>query len=113
MPLCPPCSALDFTEPEHFAEAVGKGINGSLEQGRSSPANASCSTANLTPGGHLDIAVRDFVLSVAAFTLARLEEARLSRTAHVTDGNRQRGTITPDARVPPLQHVFVEMEVVL
>jgi hypothetical protein len=26
-------------------------------------------------GGHFDIAVRDIVLSVSAFTLARLEEA--------------------------------------
>lgn len=50
--------------------------------------------ANLVLGGHLDIAVRDVVLSVAAFTLARLEEVRLDRTAHVTDGIRQRGSIT-------------------
>ena len=50
--------------------------------------------ANLVIGGHLDIAVRDVVLSVAAFTLARLEEVRLDQTAHVTDVIRQRGTIT-------------------
>jgi hypothetical protein len=31
---------------------------------------------NLVLGGHYDIAVRDVVLSVAAFTLARLEEVR-------------------------------------
>ena len=31
---------------------------------------------NLVLGGHLDIAVRDVVLAVAAFSLARLEEVR-------------------------------------
>ncbi len=50
--------------------------------------------ANLVLGGHLDIAVRDVVLSVAAFTLARLEEIRASGMAHVPTGLRQRGTIT-------------------
>jgi hypothetical protein len=50
--------------------------------------------ANLVLGGHFDIAVRDVVLSVAAFTLARLEDVRMGRTAHVTDGIRQPRTIT-------------------
>jgi len=31
---------------------------------------------NLTLGGHFDVAVRDVVLSIGAFTLARLGEAR-------------------------------------
>ena len=50
--------------------------------------------ANLVLGGHLDIAVRDVVLSVAAFMLARLEEVGVHRAAHVTAGMRQGGTIT-------------------
>ena len=32
--------------------------------------------ANLVLGGHFDIAVRDVVLAVSAYTLARLEQAR-------------------------------------
>lgn len=32
--------------------------------------------ANLVAGGHLDVAVRDVVLSISAFTLARLIELR-------------------------------------
>lgn len=32
--------------------------------------------ANLTLGGHLDVAVRDVVLSIGAFTLARLIQVR-------------------------------------
>ena len=35
-----------------------------------------CIAINLVLGGHYDIAVRDVVLSVASFTLARLEEVR-------------------------------------
>ena len=38
---------------------------------------------NLVLGGHYDIAVRDVVLSVAAFTLARLEEIRVYEPARV------------------------------
>jgi hypothetical protein len=37
---------------------------------------------NLLLGGHLDIAVRDVVLAVAAFTLARLSEVRQQDAAH-------------------------------
>jgi len=50
--------------------------------------------ANLVLGGRLDVAVRDVVLSVAAFTLARLEEVRLGSTDQVRERIRQRGTIT-------------------
>jgi len=49
---------------------------------------------NLVLGGHLDIAVRDVVLAVAAFTLARLEEARASSTAQVADALRPRRSVT-------------------
>lgn len=36
---------------------------------------------NLVAGGHFDVAVRDVVLAVSAFTLARLVEAREDSTA--------------------------------
>lgn len=35
----------------------------------------------LTSGQHLDVAVRDLVMALGAFTLARLEEVRLAETA--------------------------------
>ena len=38
---------------------------------------------NLVLGGHYDIAVRDIVLSISAFMLARLEEARAFEQAPV------------------------------
>ena len=45
---------------------------------------------NLLVGGHLDIAVRDVVMSVSAFTLARLVELRSHATAPAVaaDGRR-------------------------
>jgi len=49
---------------------------------------------NLVLGGHLDIAVRDVVLAVAAFALARFEEARASSTAQVADALRPRRSVT-------------------
>jgi hypothetical protein len=50
--------------------------------------------ANLLLGGYVDIAVRDVVMSVAAFTLARLLELRSRATspASVRDVTRQRVT---------------------
>jgi hypothetical protein len=50
--------------------------------------------ANLVIGGHLDIAVRDVVLSVAAFTLARLEEIRADDAGHVAARTSQGRTVT-------------------
>ena len=38
--------------------------------------------ANLVAGGFLDIAVRDVVMAVAAFTLARMSEVRTEVAAH-------------------------------
>jgi hypothetical protein len=38
---------------------------------------------NLVLGAHFDVAVRDVVLSIAAFTLARMMEARETETARV------------------------------
>jgi uncharacterized membrane protein len=49
---------------------------------------------NLVLGGHLDIAVRDVVLSVAAFTLARLEEVRAGSPAYASAGPQPRRTVT-------------------
>jgi hypothetical protein len=45
--------------------------------------------ANLALGGHFDVAVRDVVMSVAAFTLARGLEEHATRTAK-TDGRSAR-----------------------
>jgi hypothetical protein len=45
--------------------------------------------ANLALGGFFDVAVRDVVMSVAAFTLARGLEVRASRTA-MTEGRTAR-----------------------
>ena len=43
---------------------------------------------NLVLGGHYDIAVRDVVLSISAFMLARLEEARVYEHAPVSTTHR-------------------------
>jgi hypothetical protein len=48
--------------------------------------------ANLVLGGHFDVAVRDVVLAVAAFSLARFEQIRADATVGVPMG-RQR-TVT-------------------
>jgi hypothetical protein len=45
--------------------------------------------ANLVLGGHFDVAVRDVVLAVAAFSLARFEQIRAEATVAVPMG-RQR-----------------------
>jgi hypothetical protein len=45
---------------------------------------------NLVLGGHFDIAVRDVVLAVAAFTLGRLEEVRASGMVQVRGGLTRR-----------------------
>jgi len=47
---------------------------------------------NLVLGGHLDIAVRDVVLAIAASTLARFEQVRESAPAAAPVG--QRRTVT-------------------
>lgn len=47
---------------------------------------------NLVLGGHLDIAVRDLVLAVAAYALARVELVRETRPAAASVG--QRRTVT-------------------
>jgi uncharacterized membrane protein YphA (DoxX/SURF4 family) len=44
-----------------------------------------CIAANLATAGFLDIAVRDVVLSIAAFTLARLAEVREQSPARSVD----------------------------
>jgi hypothetical protein len=49
---------------------------------------------NLVLGGHFDIAVRDVVLAVAAFALARFEEVRATSTALADDALRPRRTVT-------------------
>ena len=49
---------------------------------------------NLVLGGHFDIAVRDVVLSVAAFALARFEEARATSPASVADALRTGRSVT-------------------
>lgn len=41
--------------------------------------------ANLVLGGHFDIAVRDVVLAISAYTLARLEQARATEPALTAD----------------------------
>ena len=47
---------------------------------------------NLVLGGHFDIAVRDVVLAIAAYTLARFEQVRESAPAAAPVG--QRRTVT-------------------
>jgi hypothetical protein len=47
---------------------------------------------NLVLGGHFDIAVRDLVLAVAAYALARFEQVR--ETTPVVASVRQRRTVT-------------------
>jgi hypothetical protein len=49
---------------------------------------------NLALGGHFDIAVRDVVLAVAAFTLGEFERARAGSPAQVADALRPRRTVT-------------------
>jgi hypothetical protein len=55
---------------------------------------------NLAAAGYLDVAVRDVVMSIAAFTLARLTELRQEAPAHeyASISERQRGravTVNP------------------
>jgi hypothetical protein len=52
--------------------------------------------ANLAAAGYLDVAVRDVVMSLAAFTLARLTEVRLGAVARRFAGidEPQRGRVT-------------------
>jgi uncharacterized membrane protein YphA (DoxX/SURF4 family) len=49
---------------------------------------------NLMLGGHFDIAVRDVVLAVAAFTLARFEEVRAERPVQISEAVRSRRSVT-------------------
>ncbi len=44
-----------------------------------------CIAANLVVGGHFDVAVRDVVLAVGAFTLARLTEVRDAGDARASE----------------------------
>jgi hypothetical protein len=46
---------------------------------------------NLVLGGFFDVAVRDVVMSIAAFTLARLVEVRETEPAHAA-GHRRTAT---------------------
>jgi hypothetical protein len=48
---------------------------------------------NLVAGGHVDVAVRDVVMSIAAFTLARGIEVREGATAHAA-GRSATHTVT-------------------
>src|ERR1051325_6009026 len=48
--------------------------------------------ANLVLGGHFDIAVRDVVLAVSAYALARFEQARAGVAA--TSSSTRRGLVT-------------------
>src|ERR1044071_5305830 len=48
--------------------------------------------ANLVLGGHFDIAVRDVVLAIAAYTLARLEQARAGE--RVVLSGKRKGLVT-------------------
>src|SRR5262245_39092794 len=51
--------------------------------------------ANLVAAGYFDVAVRDVVMSIAAFTLARLTEVRQGVAVHTFSGvEPQRGRIT-------------------
>jgi hypothetical protein len=45
---------------------------------------------NLVLGGHFDVAVRDVVLAIGAFTLARLLEVQLREDARVEAGEPSR-----------------------
>jgi hypothetical protein len=45
-------------------------------------------------GGHFDIAVRDVVLAVAAFALARFEEVRAEQPLQVSEAVRPRRSVT-------------------
>jgi hypothetical protein len=45
--------------------------------------------ANLVLGGHLDVAVRDVVLAIAAYALARFEQAHESAPAAAPAGHRR------------------------
>jgi len=49
---------------------------------------------NLVLGGHLDIAVRDVVLAVAAFALGQFEQARAATAVQVAEGIGPRRTVT-------------------
>ena len=49
---------------------------------------------NLILGAHFDIAVRDLVLAVAAFTLARLEEVRAEVATPITSAAQPRRPVT-------------------
>jgi hypothetical protein len=49
---------------------------------------------NLVLGGHLDIAVRDVVLAVAAFALGEFEQARAASPVPVADALRPRRSVT-------------------
>jgi hypothetical protein len=49
---------------------------------------------NLVLGRHLDIAVRDVVLAVAAFALARFEEVRAEHPVQVSEAVRPRRSVT-------------------
>ena len=55
-----------------------------------------CVALNLAIAGYYDVAVRDVVMSVAAFTLARLAEAREETPAHALDrvASQRRGEVT-------------------
>jgi len=49
---------------------------------------------NLVLGGHLDIAVRDVVLAVAAFALGEFEQARAASPAPIADALRSGRSVT-------------------
>jgi len=49
---------------------------------------------NLVLGGHLDIAVRDAVLAVAAFALGEFEQARAASPAPIADALRSGRSVT-------------------
>lgn len=49
---------------------------------------------NLLLGGHVDIAVRDVVLAVAAYALGQFESARATSTVQVADALGPRRTVT-------------------
>jgi hypothetical protein len=50
--------------------------------------------ANLILGGHFDVAVRDVVMSIAAFTLARELEVVAGEAVHSGAAAVRRGTVT-------------------